>query len=202
MIHDRSRAGWVGASDTYALMSSWDSKTFAAFLSEKLGYPKQTARTRVMYAGTFWEGRVLTTLGVLRRDRQIRRRRLCLRVNLDGEDKYTVTEVKTHQDDLFKVSRKYWMQAQVEMYATRKKLRIAAYRLLPEDLDNYYAPFDEKRLTVHAVTYDEQWIREEYLPRLRVVARCIKKRRWPSEGEIARFSKKRGRTSDPVPAAS
>jgi hypothetical protein len=155
-----------------------------------------------MDAGTFWERRILSALGISKRDRQIRRRRLRLRVNLDGESKTTVTEVKTHQDDLFKVSRKYWMQAQVEMYATRKKLHIAAYRLLPGDLYNYYAPFDEERLTVHAVTYDEQWIREEYLPRLRVVARCIKKRRWPSEGEIARFSKKRGRTSDPVPAAS
>lgn len=201
MIRDRSRAGWVGASDTYALMSSWDTKTFAAFMNEKLGYPRQDIHTRAMDAGTHWEGRVLSHLGITQRDRQIRRRKLCLRVNLDGEDKSTVTEVKTHQD-VFKVSRRYWMQAQVEMYATRKKLRIAAYQLLPNDLDNYYAPFDDERLTIHAVCYDERWIKEEYLPRLKVVTRCIKKRRWPSEDEIARFSKKRGREADPVAAAS
>ena len=195
MIRDRSRSGWVGASDTHALMSSWDSKTFATFMLEKLGLLEKGFSSRRMAAGTFWERRILDAVDVRKRDRQIRCRRLRLRVNLDGEDTSTVFEVKTHENEEFRLTRAYWEQCQVEHYATGKEVCIVAYRLLPEDIDNYYRELDEERLSIHPIDYDEAWINNEYLPRLRVVARCIKERRWPSEGEIARFSYRRRRVA-------
>lgn len=197
MIHDKSRAFWVGASDTSALMASWDTKTFATFMAEKLGLAEKVVATTAMMAGTHWEGKILDHLGIRKRDRQIKVRKLRLRVNLDGEDRTTVSEVKTHQSEEFDLSKAYWMQSQVEMYATKKKLRIVAYRLLPADLDNYYNGIDPGRVSFHEVGYDPAWIEDEYLPRLRVVARCIKGRRWPSDSEIARFTRKRGRAAAP-----
>lgn len=196
MIHDKSRAGWVGASDTHALMSSWDSKTFASFMAEKLGLIERGFTSRRMQAGTHWEGKILDAVGVRRRDRQIRIRRLRLRVNLDGEDMIQVSEVKTHESEEFGLSLVYWEQAQVETFAAGKPVRIVAYRLLPEDIDNYYRGVDEDRLSFHTIGYNRTWVREEYLPRLRIVARCIKKRRWPSESEIKRFSYKRRKKND------
>lgn len=198
MIRDHSRAGWVGASDTHALMSSWDSKTFAAFMMEKLGLLEKGFSSRRLAAGTHWERRILDAIDVRKRDRQIRRRRLRLRVNLDGEDTSTVFEVKTHESEEFKPTRAYWEQCQVEHYATGKEVCIVAYRLLPEDIDNYYRELDEERLSIYPIEYDHVWIEEEYLPRLRIVARCIRRRRWPSESEIARFSYRRRRKADPV----
>ncbi len=191
MIHSQDRSGWVGASDTYALLASWDSKTFASFLGEKLGLVEKRVKTQAMDAGTHWEGKILDALGIRKRDRQIKVRRLRLRVNLDGEDKTTVTEVKTHQSEEFDLCKRYWMQAQVEMYVTGKRLRVAAYRLTGDELSNYYLPLDPERVSFHDVDYDPAWIEDEYLPRLRVVASCIKERRWPNEGEVARFTRKR-----------
>ena len=193
MIRDHSRAGWVGASDTHALMASWDSKTFASFMMEKLGLLEKGFSSRRMAAGTFWERRILDAIDVSRRDRQIRRRKLRLRVNLDGEDRVTVFEVKTHEGEEFKVTKAYWQQCQVEHYATGKEVCIVAYRLLPEDIGNYYRELDEERLSIYPIDYDPEWIEREYLPRLRIVARCIRTRRWPTESEIARFTYQRRR---------
>lgn len=198
MIKDHSRAGWVGASDTRYLMSSWDGKTFASFMMEKLGLVDKSFSSARMAAGTHWEHRILNALDIPRKDRQIRRRRLRLRVNLDGEDSTTVYEVKTHESEEFEVSRAYWEQCQVERFATGKEVCILAYRLHPEDITNYYRDFDEERVSIHPIDYDPEWIREEYLPRLRIVARCIRRREWPSESEIERFSHRRRRKTDPV----
>ncbi len=178
MIHDKDRSGWIGASDTARVMGNWNTKTFELFWREKLGLYHRTGSTLAMETGSAFEGKILDALGIRRRDRQIRIPELCLRVNLDGEDAI-IHEVKTHKSEVFKVSKAYWQQAQVEMYAAGKPLVIDAYRLLPEDYGNWMRPIDPERLSRHPVAYDKDWITREYLPRLRILAQCLKKGTWP-----------------------
>lgn len=178
MIHDQDRSKWFGASDTARIMGSWNTDTFNNFWLEKLGLRKNTFKNAAMMAGTAYEHRILDALGVKRRDRQIKIRKLRLRVNLDGEDDI-IHEVKTYSKKEFKVTTAYWQQAQVEMFAAKKPLVIDAYRLLPEDFNNYFNEIDPARLSRHPIEYDEAWIQGEYLPRLTYLAACLKERRWP-----------------------
>lgn len=175
MIHDHDRSGWFGASDTATIMGSWGTKTFRRFWLQKLGLNRDHFSNLEMETGTAYEHRILQSIWIKRMDRQIRKYGLRLRVNLDGEDAEEISEVKTHKSAVFKVSRAYWMQAQVEMYTTGKRLRIVAYRLEPEDYDNWFREIDPDRLSYHPVKYDPEWIEYEYLPRLRYLARCLRK---------------------------
>lgn len=182
MISSQDRSGWFGASDTSKIMCNWDTKTFARFWLEKQGIIHGGYASPAMVAGTHYEHRILDSLGIKRRDRQIRIRRYRLRVNLDGESD-VIHEVKTHGGE-FKVSRTYWQQAQVEMFAARKPLEIVAYRLLPEDYENFFNPIDPDRITRHPVVYDPAWIENEYLPRLRYLAICLRRRKIPNLREV------------------
>lgn len=184
MIHDQDRSGWIGASDTYRVMSRWNTKTFEKFWLEKLGLCRNHVSTYQMKTGSAFEHRILDAIGVSKKDRQIRKRRLRLRVNLDGEDVETIYEVKTYGGEKFKVSPAYWQQAQVEMYATGKKLVIVAYRLEPEDYGNWLRDIDPRRTEFYPIEYDDEWVRNQYLPRLRVLADALKRRTWPDENAV------------------
>lgn len=120
MIHDHDRSGWFGASDTAAIMGRWDTKTFRSFWLQKLSVNRDHFSTLEMDTGSAYEHRILEHIGIRKMDRQIKIRRLRLRVNLDGEDAQEISEVKTHKGESFKVSRAYWMQAQVEMFAAKR----------------------------------------------------------------------------------
>lgn len=181
MIQNHDRSGWFGASDTARVMGRWDTPTFARWWLVKLGLRQENFRTLAMDTGTAFEHPILRYLGALVLDRQIRLRRLRLRVNLDGEDVETITEVKTYGGDRFSVSRAYWMQAQVEMFAAQKPCRIAAYRLEQEDYQNWFRPIDGERITLHPIPYDREWIGENYLPRVKYLAWCLRKGAWPDE---------------------
>lgn len=181
MIHDHDRSGWIGASDTCRVMGRWDTPTFARWWATKLGLVHDHYTNLSMQTGTAYEHPILEHLGVPCMDRQIKVRRLRLRVNLDGEDAETIHEVKTYGGAVFRVTRPYWMQAQVEMFAAHKPCRIVAYRLDPEDYKNWFQPIDGGRLSVHPVKYDGSWVEKQYLPRLEVLARCLKKGVWPGE---------------------
>ena len=178
MIASKDRSGWIGASDTAMVMGNWSTPTFERWWAVKLGIARDDVRTRAMTAGTHWEGRVLDALGIKKRNRQIKLRHLRLRVNLDGETDI-IHEVKTHKSEVFKLSKAYWQQAQVEMFASGKRLVIDAYRLTPEDYDNFYRELDERRLTHHPVPYDFLWVTEQYLPRLRILAKALRKGVFP-----------------------
>jgi hypothetical protein len=180
--HDRS--GWIGASDTARVMGNWETETFRQFWSEKLGYRVNNFKTTAMIAGTYYEHRILDAMRVATRDRQIRKPALRLRVNLDGETKKKIVEVKTYGKDVFKVSSAYWQQAQAEMFAAGKPLDIASNRLYPEDYDNFFNPIDKGRLSIFPIERDDVWIEQKYLPRLRVLAKCLQLRRFPDESEI------------------
>lgn len=181
MIKSKDRAGWFGASDTSKIMGKWDTETFTAFWLEKLGLAKKTFTTSAMAAGTAKEHQILNALGIDKRDRQIRKRKYRLRVNLDGEKRECIYEVKTYSATAFKVSKAYWYQAQVEMFAAGKPLKIAAYKMTEDDYRNFFLPVDMERLTLVPVEYDAAWIETEYLPRLRRLTDCLKKGVFPRE---------------------
>lgn len=188
MIRDHDRSGWFGASDTARIMGQWDTPAFARWWLVKLGARRETYASRAMRTGTALEHRILDHLGIRRRDRQIKIRRLRLRVNLDGEDRQEITEVKTYSR-AFCLSRAYWMQCQVEMYASgrlhrRKECRIAAYRVEPEDHINWFRPIDADRLRLLPVAYDPDWVGRIYLPRLKYLAKCLRKGVWPRESDL------------------
>lgn len=180
MITSKDRSSWIGASDTAMVMANWKTPTWHKWWAVKLGVATNNITTAAMRVGTYYEHPILDALGIRRRDRQIKIRRLRLRVNLDGEDA-TIHEVKTHSSEIFKVSKSYWQQAQVEMFAARKPLVINAYRVTEEEYKNYFLPIDPERLSEHPIEYDRAWIKEQYLPRLKILARALRKGVYPVE---------------------
>ena len=118
MIRNHDRSGWFGASDTATIMGNWNTDTFSRWWLVKLGVRKDRFVTPSMQCGTAYEHKILDALRVKIRDRQIRIRSLRLRVNYDGESRQLITEVKTHSKPVFKVTKAYWQQCQVEMFAS------------------------------------------------------------------------------------
>ena len=178
MIHNHDRSKWFGASDTSTIMGRWDTKTFERFWRVKLGIDREHFETLEMKTGTYFERKILDSIGVKERDRQIKIRRLRLRVNLDGETD-VIHEVKTHRSTVFRVSKANWQQAQVEMFAAKKPLEIVSYHLLPEDYKNWFSEVDQGRIARHPIAYDEKWVSEEYLPRLEYLSERLRMGEWP-----------------------
>jgi hypothetical protein len=188
MIADKSRAGWFGASDTATIMGNWETDTFARWWNVKLGITENNFSNQYTAAGTAYEHRILDFLGIKNRDRQIKMKKwnghsIRLRVNLDGEDDI-IHEVKTHKSEKFTVTKAYWMQAQVEMFASGKRLVIGSYRLLDGDYDNFFNPIDPNRLGRHFVEYDPMWVQREYMPRLIYLTQCMKEGKFPCKAEL------------------
>lgn len=192
MISDQDRSGWFGASDTATIMGNWGTKTFAKWWAQKLGLDSSHFTNAAMNAGTYYEGAVLDYIKAPRRDHQILIPGLCLRVNLDGDDpaRGNIWEVKTHSAAKeFKVSKAYWQQVQVQMYAKSQVERvvpyaeIVAYGLTEEDYRNFFHPIDPARLKQYPIGYDTGFI-VRYLPRLKYLSECLRKGAWPDEGDI------------------
>lgn len=191
MIRNHDRSGWFGASDTATIMGSWGTETFRRWWAVKLGIRQDHFANAAMQAGTAYEHKILDAANVQTRDRQIKVRRLRLRVNYDGETRDMIHEVKTHSKPVFKVTNGYWMQCQVEMYASgcgifrkRKACQIIAYRMTPAEYENFFLPIDMNRLSAHKVEYDSEWVESQYLPRLLYLAKCLKRGKWPQSEEV------------------
>lgn len=190
MINNRDRSGWFGASDTAMIMGNWETKSFAKWWLVKCGVSKQNVTTLAMTVGTHLEHRILDYIGCEKRDRQVKIRRYRLRVNYDGEDRTKISEVKTHSAAKFRVSKAYWQQCQVEMFASkrwwnkRKRCRIVAYQTTEADYNNFFLPIDGERLSFHPIEYDAKWIKTQYLPRLKYLAKCLRAKKWPRFEEI------------------
>lgn len=188
MIRDENRAGWFGASDTARIMGNWDTLTFRLWWLEKLGIRTNRIKTDAMQAGTAYEHKILSAIGIKKMDRQIKIYALRLRVNLDGEDRETITEVKTHKGD-FKVSKAYWQQCQVEMFATRKQCRVVSYQLTDAEYENFFLPIDKDRIAVWPIERDNEFLRCEYLPRLAYLSGCLRRRETPTKEGFSEWSK-------------
>ncbi len=176
MIQSQDRSGYIGASDSSMVVGNWDTKTFEKWWLEKLGLHKNTLNTESIKAGNNYEHKILEALELdgLEMDKQIIIDRL--RVNLDGNTDTCIYEVKTHKADKeFKVSKQYWRQAQVEMYASGiHQLYIVSYALNGNDYINYFNEIDKNRLSMHKIDYDENFIENDYKPKLAVLTKCLK----------------------------
>jgi len=181
LIQSQDRSGYIGASDTSYVVGNWKTKSFEKWWLEKLGIAKNDFSNEAIKAGNNYEHKILEALNIegLQTDKQIIEDRL--RVNLDGNTETCIYEVKTHNADKeFKVSKQYWRQAQVEMYASNiKKLYIVAYSLIESDYKNYFNEIDTNRIQLIPVEYDEKFIKEEYLPRLQYLTVCLKEGKFP-----------------------
>lgn len=187
MIADQSRAGWFGASDTAQIMGNWKTKTFASWWTQKLGLNDSHFTNRAMNAGTYYEHAILEHIGAPRRDHQIILPDLLLRVNLDGDGPRQIYEIKTHSAEKeFKVTKAYWQQVQVQMYAKNRiegcvpLAQIVSYGLLEEDYKNFFNDIDPDRLKRHYIDYDGAFI-AKYLKRLEYLRDCLWKGEWPHE---------------------
>lgn len=181
MIQNQDRSYYIGASDTSMVVGNWTTKTFEKWWLEKLGLNKNDLKTEAMQTGTNYEHKILEALGIenLEKDKQIIINRL--RVNLDGNTDTCIYEVKTHNiEKEFKVSKQYWRQAQVEMFASNiHKLYIVAYGLQEDDYKNFFNTIDKDRIKLLQVDYDEKFITEEYIPKLEILTRCLKEGVFP-----------------------
>lgn len=185
MIHDHDRSGWFGASDVERIVGNWKTKTFQNWWMVKEGLRTENFVTDAMLAGTNWEHRILEFLNIFPMvyDRQILIEPLRLRVNLDGECDETIYECKTYKyENGFKMPKKYLQQVWVQMYATGfRSAYIVTYGLVEEDYKNYYRDLDENRLELYQVEYDEEWVNDIFLPRLKYLAECLMEGRYPTE---------------------
>lgn len=176
MILSHDRSGYFGASDVGYIVGNRKIKSFQKWWLEKLGVYKNNFENIYMNAGTHWEHKILDSLCIpIERDAQIILEDLLLRVNLDGNTKTTIYEVKTHSaDKAFKVSKQYSMQVNVQMFATGiREAYIVAYGLNDNDYKNYFNPIDESRKTIHKIKYDEEFINQVFLPNIKELAQML-----------------------------
>lgn len=182
MIASHDRSGYFGASDVGCIIGNWKTATFEKWWMQKLGINRDRFDNRYTAAGTHFEHKILESLGIpIEYDKQIIIEDLLLRVNLDGNDYDTIYECKTFQwAKGFKLPKKYIQQVQVQMFASGlRKAKIIVYGLVEEDYDNYFNRIDPDRMDEITITYDEQWINEVFLPKLKYLAQCLKEGRFP-----------------------
>ena len=108
-------------------------------------------------------------------------------MNLDGDGPRQIYEIKTHSAAKeFKVTKAYWQQVQVQMYAKKvvegctPLAQIVSYGLLEEDYNNFFNDIDPERLKRHDIDYDGAFI-ALYLKRLKYLADCLRRGAWPDE---------------------
>ena len=183
MIQSQDRSYYIGCSDTSMVVGNWNTKTFEKWWLEKLGLNKNSFSNEATKAGNNYEHKILDSLEIdgLEKDKQIIIDRL--RANLDGNTDTCIYEVKTHNIEKdFKVSKQYWRQAQVEMYASGiHRLYIVACGLKENDYNNYFNEINKERLQLIEVKYDEDFIENEYLPKLEYLTQCLKQGKYPEQ---------------------
>lgn len=196
MIQNNDRSGYIGASDTrFVMADNRATKTWKNWWAVKLGQMEsQFGGNIYTRAGNLFEHKILLAVDPnMTLDGQIIHGRYLLRVNYDGWCNSMIYECKTHKSDKpYTIPDEHWQQCQVEMFCYREKykewflpplegLEIISYALYP---DEYYLEpdeieIDESRILHHKVTFDKAWIKGEYLPRLKELARALKKKKFP-----------------------
>lgn len=198
LIASKDRSGWFGASDVDKIVGNWNTKTWMDWWLVKMGVAKNDIETVAMNAGTHKEHQILEHISpFMETDRQMMYAPLRIRINIDGNIRNHIYEVKTHSaEKLFKPSKKYVQQVMVQMYwwgmcpdfdSLPRVADIVSYALKDDDYKNYFLPIDPERLSFHPIVYDEKWIETVYLPRLTYLADCLRKgvlpdreRKWTS----------------------
>ena len=191
MINSQNRAWYIGASDTSMVVGNWKTDTFRKWWQTKLGLDlRGRFDTKYTLAGTHYEHAILDTIPGVIKDKQIIIPELSLRVNYDGiveGDEIVIKEVKTHKDDKeFKVSKAYWRQAQVEIYAAEQyygkpvRLDIVSYPMSEKHYRNYFLKIDKDMIRETPVEKDPAFI-GEYLPKLEYLKHCMEIGAFPTE---------------------
>jgi hypothetical protein len=200
MIKNQDRSKWFGASDTSMIMGNWETETFKNWWLVKLGInPNNGVKTWVMDCGNIMEIPIIRFIEKMEnRKIQIGRFpfykiRLRLRCNYDGLRKSEVVEIKTTGKGFTKVPKNYWQQCQVLMWRKKKqRTGLYEYRMTINDYANPYFPqIDKTRLFRHEIRFDEGFIKNEYLPRLRYLARCLKAKKFPKAEEYVQNNDKK-----------
>lgn len=186
MIQSRDRRYYIGASDTAYVMGNWNTKTWRKWYMEKLGLGGMDITTKPMRVGNAYEHRIIDFVAPeATKDEQVLVEYLGLRVNYDAIDGNTIYEVKTYSSDEFKVSKRYYLQAQAEILAAwlsgrieNPKLYIVAYKVTEDEYLNYFRDIDSERITKIEIKEDSSFPRE-YLKRLKILHEAIIAGRMP-----------------------
>ena len=178
MIKSKDRSGWFGASDTTYIMGNYNTDTFRRWWLQKVGVTANEFSNIYTVAGTYKEHQILDAVCKCRKDYQIKIPFFKLRVNLDGDTKDNIYEVKTYKSSFNKA--KYEGQVNVQMLA--KKLRIATivtYKMENEDYENFFLPISRTRLHLHIIKRDREFL-GRYLRRVLYLKQCLKRGATPS----------------------
>lgn len=186
MITDLKRDYFFGASDTYTIMMSFDTKTFQKWWQVKIGAEEPTADNIYTRAGNLYEQPILDSLLVPYRNEVFQVGQI--RVNLDGRTDESVVEVKTHKN-AYKLSKAHWMQCQVEMFASVSSHAIlVAYQMFDEDYElaeaGLVGEIDLSRIEIFPLEYDEDFI-TQYLERVNYLSKCFREEVIPSESDFS-----------------
>ena len=195
MITNQNRSYWIGASDTQFVMGNWNTETFKNWWLVKLGIHTNDFKSWVMDCGNIMEIPIIRFIEN-QENKKIKIGRfpkynlfLRLRCNYDGLRKEEVIEIKTTGKGFKSIPKNYWQQCQVLMYRAKKKV-CALYEYLMQEVDYlnpYFPEIDKTRLKRHVIEYDSQFINEEYLPRLRYLATCLRAKKFPTVEEYAKY---------------
>lgn len=183
MISSQDRSGYIGASDTKYVIGNWKTKSFEKWWLKKIGIDTSNFTNKYMLAGTNYEHKIIDALEIknIEKDKQFIKGKL--RVNLDGNTKDCIYEIKTFQlEKGFEIEnhKDYINQVQVQMYCSGiHKAEIDAYGLIEKDYDNYFNEIDNQRILRFQIKYDENWVNEEYLPNLKILEECLNKGIFP-----------------------
>lgn len=191
MIKNQNRSKWFGASDTSTIMGNWDTPTFLNWWFVKLGYYNKSFSSWKMQCGNLLE---IPIIREIEKQEKIKIKigrhpyyniRLRLRVNYDGLRPDRCVEIKTCSKMFSEVPKNYWQQTQVEMFKKKKlKCDLYAYEMTDDDYANAYFPtIDYSRIKRFEILYDKDFIEKEYLPRLRYLASCLRRRKIPNRSE-------------------
>lgn len=189
MIRNQDRSKWFGASDTSTIMGNWDTETFKKWWMTKLGINTEHFSNRYTVAGNLMEIPIIHMIEeqegrkIKLGKRPVYRFRYRIRANYDGLARELI-EIKTTKHGFAKVPKPYWQQCQVLMYATGKKeASLYAYHMSEEEYRTAYFPqIDPERIRRFTILYDGGFIKNEYLPRVRYLAWCLRHKKWPKAG--------------------
>ena len=212
MIQDHDRSGWFGASDTKFIMAdNRNTKTWKSWWSVKSGLmePEFTGSIYTR-AGNMFEHHILRAIDPdMTLDGQIIMEKYLLRVNYDGYRDGKIVEIKTHKNEKeFSMIPAYWQQCQVEMYVYQQMskkwflpdfegLYLVSYALRPDEyyLDEDEIEVDPDRIILHPVEYDKAFIKGEYLPRLKELARALKKGKYPYKAKNEAYKHEKSKST-------
>ena len=188
MIKSKDRTYYFGASDTKYVVGNWETKTFKKWWLEKLGFSNEHIDNKYTLAGTNYEHKIIDALNIplIEKDNQFIKDRI--RVNLDGNTKEKIYEIKTYGFEKgfdIEKHKDYIYQVQVQMYVSKiHKAEIDAYGLLENDYINFFNDIDLDRLSKYEIEYNEEWLKEEYIPKINYLTECLIKQKFPDKEEF------------------